>query len=65
MKEQKQRCCICGKDFEGYGNNPAPVTENGRCCDDCNRNVVKPVRIEINRLLNDGEKGRFPWQKKS
>ena len=38
-------CCICGKEFIGYGNNPSPVKEEGRCCDECNANVVIPTRI--------------------
>ena len=40
-------CCICGKSFSGYGNNPYPVVkeENARCCDDCNRDIVIPARI--------------------
>lgn len=46
-------CCICGKVFEGWGNNPDPVTdENGnlfpedaRCCDECNGKYVIPARL--------------------
>ena len=40
-------CCICGKPFVGYGNNPYPVVkdENARCCDTCNDIVVIPARI--------------------
>ena len=41
----KHTCCICGKEFEGYGNNPYPVAEDGVCCDDCNMNKVIPARI--------------------
>lgn len=49
----KHTCCICGKQFTGWGNNPDPVTdENGnlfpedaRCCDECNDNVVIPTRL--------------------
>lgn len=26
MKDKKT-CCICGKPFDGYGNNPAPVID--------------------------------------
>ena len=37
-------CSICGKTDYGYGNNPFPVTETGRCCDDCNSLVVIPTR---------------------
>ena len=43
----KQICCICGKEFEGYGNNPYPVVEEegAKCCDDCNEGIVIPARI--------------------
>ena len=40
------KCCICGKDFIGYGNNPAPVKDKGRCCDDCNIHIVIPTRVQ-------------------
>jgi len=51
--EEKKICCICGKPFTGWGNNPDPVTdENGnlypedaRCCDECNSEIVIPTRI--------------------
>ena len=49
-KEEKNVCCICGEEYEGYGNNPWPVKE-GRCCNDCNNNVVIPARI-INFYLS-------------
>lgn len=39
-------CCICGKEFIGYGNNPSPVKEKGKCCDECNATVVIPKRLE-------------------
>lgn len=45
MATEKKRCCICGKEIVGYGNNAEPV-ENGRCCDECNMNVVIPTRIK-------------------
>lgn len=44
-KEAEYTCCICGDDFEGYGNNPAPYKESGKCCDACNRKFVIPARI--------------------
>ena len=34
--EEKQTCCICGCEFTGYGNNPFPLSNTGRCCDECN-----------------------------
>ena len=39
-------CCICGKEFTGYGNNPDPVKSDGKCCDNCNRDVVIPARMK-------------------
>ena len=44
-KEAEYTCCICGEDFEGYGNNPAPYKESGKCCDACNRKFVIPARL--------------------
>jgi len=37
---ETHKCCICGKRFEGFGNNPAPLKKTGRCCDNCNINVI-------------------------
>lgn len=50
-------CCICGKEFEGWGNNPYPVVkdENARCCDDCNAMYVIPARIGALSNSNKGE----------
>jgi hypothetical protein len=47
-------CCLCDDVFEGYGNNPDPVTDlEGRpyddedeCCDNCNSTVVVPTRMK-------------------
>jgi DNA-directed RNA polymerase subunit RPC12/RpoP len=41
------KCIICGKEFEGYGNNPWPVKAKGRCCDECNLNFVIPARLKM------------------
>ena len=45
-KKEKKICIICGKEFEGWGNNPDPVATEGRCCDKCNDNVVLPARLK-------------------
>lgn len=45
--EIKYTCCICGKEFTGWGNNPDPIKKSGRCCDACNAEVVIPVRLGI------------------
>lgn len=39
------KCCICGKEIKGYGNNPSPVKAEGTCCDECNVRKVIPARI--------------------
>ena len=49
----KKTCCLCGEEFDGYGNNPAPLKESGECCDRCNAEKVIPVRLET--LLASGE----------
>lgn len=41
----EQYCSICGKEFEGYGNNAYPVN-NGRCCDTCNTSIVVLRRMQ-------------------
>lgn len=40
-------CVVCAGDFEGHGNNPAPVHDNGECCDECNRSVILPARFKL------------------
>lgn len=48
---KKYVCCICGKEFEGYGNNPWPIEQDilkeDRCCDKCNLDYVIPARIAL------------------
>ena len=46
--EQKEKvCCLCGKKFYGWGNNPWPLNkdEDARCCDDCNNSKVLAARL--------------------
>jgi len=46
MKESKYKkvdeiiCVICKNIFEGFGNNPNPISTTGRCCDNCNYDVI-------------------------
>ena len=47
-QNRANECCICGKTFTGYGNNPWPVMSNGKCCDSCNFEVVLPARLTGN-----------------
>ena len=39
------KCVICGKEYDGFGNNAEPV-KKGRCCDECNARKVLPARIK-------------------
>lgn len=51
----RNKCDICGKEFEGFGNNPAPLDGNV-CCDECNAIYVIPARLKklnINKTLGD------------
>lgn len=52
VKGMKRVCCICGKEFYGYGNNPEPYMSNGRCCDDCNEKYVIPSRFAMYDIIN-------------
>ena len=33
-------CVLCGDVVDGYGNNPYPLADGGKCCDSCNIDVV-------------------------
>ena len=55
MLDNYKVCCICGKTFEGYGNDPWPVKEEGRCCDECNYDTVIPARISQLRSAEEKE----------
>lgn len=50
---KKNVCSICGKEFEGSGNNAMPVND-GCCCDGCSRDIVIPRRINDMSAENDG-----------
>ena len=41
------KCCICGTEIKGWGNNPWPVSKEreAKCCDLCNVNYILPARI--------------------
>lgn len=42
-----KKCVICGREFEEFGNNPAPLFEGEEeyCCDFCNYAFVVPARM--------------------
>lgn len=41
------KCSICGKEFNGEGNNINPIlSKNGnKCCNQCNEDIVIPTRL--------------------
>ena len=47
--DEKEKCCICGKEINGMGNNPYPVRTEGWCCRYCNYTVVLPERIRLSK----------------
>ncbi len=72
------KCCICGNEFEGFGNNPFPLCSrddyDSRCCNDCD-NLVITTRLALhsNALtpidektkLNKGDLVAFVWSSTS
>jgi len=51
---ESKTCCLCGKTFEGWGNNPWPLkTTDEQCCDECNKKVVA-TRLEFYFSSHDG-----------
>lgn len=44
-KIEYHECILCHQTFYGMGNNPAPLSEEGRCCDKCDNTKVIPERI--------------------
>jgi hypothetical protein len=52
---EKFKCCLCGIEVEGYGNDPSPIqteNEDDECCDECNLAKVIPARINLVILKN-------------
>lgn len=47
----KIKCCFCGKEIEGWGNDPRPIVIADeimpRCCDDCHVKIVLPTRVSL------------------
>jgi len=47
MNDETKTCCICGKSFEGWGNDPWPVVmdDDAECCDSCDMGIVLMARL--------------------
>lgn len=56
LTERQFKCCLCGSEWIGWGNNPDPLGDvhTDRCCDFCNQSKVDPARL-----------GRIAWEKAS
>lgn len=54
-KKEKKTCCLCGREFEGYGYNPYPLKEDGVCCRECNLNTVIPERWKRHQAYQRAE----------
>ena len=41
------KCCFCKSVIDGYGNSIRPLIRerNARCCDNCNRDIIIPLRM--------------------
>lgn len=48
LTQRKFKCCLCGANWIGWGNNPDPLgdVETDRCCDFCNQSKVLPARLK-------------------
>lgn len=49
----EKKCCICGKEFNEFGNNAQPV-KDGTCCNACNSRFVLPARMlqQVNKFVS-------------
>ena len=56
---EKHKCVICGKDFDGWGNNAWPI-KDGICCDECNAEKVIPERLKQLNLKEEKEEKEIP-----
>lgn len=50
-----ETCCICKKEFKGYGNNAEPI-KKGTCCDKCNKTFVILARMLDISMMSEKEK---------
>lgn len=55
---QEFTCCMCGKEFIGWGNNPWPVVldAKARCCNDCNAKFVVSARLDLMLIKEEVKK---------
>ena len=53
-----KKCCFCGCEVKGIGNNPKPVEmrSGATCCDWCNSSIVMVARIRALLKLENENK---------
>ena len=51
-------CSICGKRFYEFGNNARPLN-TGRCCNNCDDNIIRPLRFYLIEKYNAGNYNEF------
>ena len=51
VKEDSEKCILCGGSIGEWGNNPYPLAEEGECCSTCNTERVVPERIRQREQL--------------
>ena len=47
IEGKPQKCCLCGKMFTEYPNNPYPLSDVGVCCRECCKTKVMPERLRM------------------
>ena len=57
-KVVKFQCCFCGEIFGGFGYNPWPAQEEGRCCAACYAKIALPARIRETVTKEEPRKDR-------
>lgn len=62
--EKKFKCCICGKEFIGFGNNPYPLCHkddyDSRCCNDCDNLVIQARMYRLHdKTLTDEDLQKY------
>ena len=57
----ENKCCICKKEFEGYGHNPSPLYNiKGRCCTTCNFTKILPARLMLKNIKDGNNERNLP-----
>jgi len=45
-KDTNTKCVICQATYTRFGHNAYPIA-NGQCCDDCQRAIVLPLKVDL------------------